>query len=206
MLSIINSSNNKSTQLREGTLLIVKGATWDDYWNLSTEDLKVEYIEEMLYIHSPASVGHEKIFGEVYFELKQFIKQRNKGIILGSRFPILLKDGKRAEPDIVFISNKEINKGNLTETIFKGTPSLIVEIVSPSYRDHDTVTKLQQYKELGVEEYWIIDPELLEINQIQFSNNEIKNNKTLKTGIITPFIEDLNDFSINLDHIWELLS
>jgi Uma2 family endonuclease len=42
----------------------------------------------------------------------------------------------------------------------KGAPSLVVEIGSPSTRKRDATIKRRLYERVGVDEYWIIDPEL----------------------------------------------
>ena len=46
----------------------------------------------------------------------------------------------------------------IEEDKFKGTPTLAVEILSPSTRKKDTWNKLHLYSESGIREYWIIDP------------------------------------------------
>lgn len=39
-----------------------------------------------------------------------------------------------------------------------GAPDWVIEIVSPSSKRMDYYTKLAEYKEAGVREYWIVDP------------------------------------------------
>ena len=41
----------------------------------------------------------------------------------------------------------------------EGHPTLAVEIVSPSSRGYDRVTKRAWYAQIGTPEYWIVDPE-----------------------------------------------
>ena len=204
MLSITNLDTSSSTELESGSIIMIQGGSWKDYWSLSHEDLKVEFIDEVLYIHSPASLEHERIFRKVMVQLSNFLETdpQANGEVLGSRFPIRLKDGKRVEPDLVYLSEEDIEQGNLSNTLFEGSPSLIVEIVSPRYRIHDTKTKLQKYIELGVEEYWIIDPELKEVRQILITDHSISKNILLTEGDLIPMKSILSGFSISIDNLW----
>ncbi len=205
MLSIIDNNMNKAIELVTDSLIILQSGSWDLYWQLANEDLKVEFIEEAIYIHSPANLDHERIFRYLLSETSLYLKGNSSGEVLGSRFPIKLKDGKRVEPDIVFLSNKDIENGELTKTFFNGKPSWIIEIVSPSYRNHDTVTKLTKYQELGVREYWIIDPEIQEIRKIIFENYKIISDTIMVDGIIKPDIDEFIDFGINISDLWKLM-
>ena len=40
-----------------------------------------------------------------------------------------------------------------------GAPDWVIEIVSPSSKSRDYMTKLFKYRTAGVREYWIVDPE-----------------------------------------------
>lgn len=54
------------------------------------------------------------------------------------------------QPDIIIICDKDNldDKGR-----YKGTPTLVVEVLSPSTRSKDMLTKLALYKQCGVSEY-----------------------------------------------------
>jgi len=41
---------------------------------------------------------------------------------------------------------------------YVGTPSLMVEVLSPSNHHHDLVTKMNLYAKFGIQEYWIANP------------------------------------------------
>lgn len=201
MLSIIGPTSKQIVNIQNDKLLIIQGATWDDYWVLANEDLKVEFIQERLYIHSPASLMYEEIFGNLLTELRNYLKAHPVGKVLGSRFPILLAEGWRSEPDLFFLSNEEVRTG-LSETVFKGSPSWIIEIISPNYREHDTQYKREEYRKINVKEYWIIDYEKKIIDITLYQNHQILSNKVITDGVLHPTITGLEDFSINLINFW----
>ena len=51
------------------------------------------------------------------------------------------------------------DKSKLSDKGCNGAPDFIIEIVSPSSRKMDYITKNTKYSEAGVREYWIVDPE-----------------------------------------------
>lgn len=60
------------------------------------------------------------------------------------------------QPDLVVVlaENRII-----TQTRIRGVPDLVIEILSPSNRKHDTELKKQLYEQFAVPEYWIVDPD-----------------------------------------------
>jgi Uma2 family endonuclease len=71
------------------------------------------------------------------------------------------------EPDAMSLSNASIKSKRVYFTAGKkrgaiatrviGSPDLVVEIVSPSSEDVDTVWLMSAYHDAGVAEYWVID-------------------------------------------------
>jgi Uma2 family endonuclease len=47
----------------------------------------------------------------------------------------------------------------ITKRAIEGRPDLLVEILSPSNREHDQLLKRTTYAKYGVPDYWIVDPE-----------------------------------------------
>lgn len=76
-------------------ILILEPVTEDDYWNLSTEDLKVEYGQGVLYIHSSVSPTHENIFGFLMYYFRRYFEETSEGQVLGSRLALKLPNGHR---------------------------------------------------------------------------------------------------------------
>ncbi|MBK5276677.1 MAG: Uma2 family endonuclease [Desulfuromonadales bacterium] len=58
------------------------------------------------------------------------------------------------QPDIFVVCDP----GKLTDRACKGSPDLIVEILSPGTSKRDITTKYELYQRHGVKEYWILYP------------------------------------------------
>ncbi|MEX2445653.1 MAG: Uma2 family endonuclease [Alkalispirochaeta sp.] len=59
------------------------------------------------------------------------------------------------QPDLTVICDLE----KLTEQGITGAPDLVIEIVSPDSGFHDRGRKFDLYRDTGVGEYWIVDPD-----------------------------------------------
>lgn len=59
------------------------------------------------------------------------------------------------EPDVSVICDAS----KLSDRGCEGAPDMVIEVVSPSNPEMDYVSKLNLYREAGVREYWICDPQ-----------------------------------------------
>lgn len=146
---------------------------------------KEEWINGIKYMSPRPRYNHTVISGEVHYNLKGYFNRRCTVAMEGALF--LTKDNvedikkdsnrlnglmkaKRAElaPDIAVYcdNNQRFNRG------FIGIPQLIVEVLSPSNSDDDTITKKDLYEEYGVPEYWIISPMTKKARVFSLNNNK----------------------------------
>lgn len=130
--------------------------TAEDYWNLP-DGVRAELIDGELWGLASPSRKHQEIVMEVSSGLKSFIESHG-----GSRkvypapFAINLfdDDSTFVEPDVTVICDCS----KLSDRGCEGAPDLAVEVISPSSREMDYLSKLNLYREAGVLEYWICDP------------------------------------------------
>ena len=81
---------------------------------------------------------------------------------------------------------------------YKGTPSLIIEVLSPSTRRIDQVLKLNLYMKSGIREYWIMDLEKKRVYQYFFSKDRNLENMEVfgaDESITSQFFPDLEIFT-----------
>ena len=133
-----------------------KKCTYEDYKNWP-DDERWEIIDGVAYNMSPApKVKHQKISGNLYFELKKTLRDKKSQCDLFSApTDVVLDDFNIVQPDIFVVCNKS----KITEDNIKGAPDLVIEITSKSTELKDKREKLFLYEKFGVKEYIIVFPE-----------------------------------------------
>lgn len=131
--------------------------TIDDIYALPDGE-RAELIDGKIYYMSPPSWRHQRISGKFYQLIANHIEGNNGQCeVLAAPFAVFLDDDKMnyVEPDISVICDRS----KLDEKGCHGAPDWVIEIVSPSSKSRDYMTKLFKYRMAGVREYWIVDPE-----------------------------------------------
>lgn len=127
------------------------------------EKERAEIIGGEVLMMAPPSRIHQKISGEIFRQLANFLEGK-RCEVYSAPFGVRLfeKDGDRpedvdtvVEPDITVVCDTS----RLDQHGCKGAPELVMEILSPSSRRHDMLVKLNLYQRAGVREYWIVNPE-----------------------------------------------
>ena len=119
---------------------------------------RAELIDGQIYYMAPPSWNHQRISRKLHQTIANYIDRNNgKCEALAAPFAVFLNedDVNYVEPDISVIC--DLSK--LDDKGCHGAPDWIIEIVSPSSKPRDYMTKLFKYRTAGVREYWIVDPD-----------------------------------------------
>ena len=148
--------------------------SYDDFLKITKDNQnRYEYIDGKIYHLTSPSIMHQKISGNIYTILSLWFKNK-KCLPLFSPLDVTLSKGNDknvVQPDILVICDPE----NVDENEkYIGILELVIEVLSKSTKSHDLIRKLDLYKDSGVSEYWIINPDSEEIYLYNFRNNEIK--------------------------------
>lgn len=131
--------------------------TLEDYYQIPDEQ-RVELIDGVIYDMSAPTLVHQLIAGLIYAKLLAYISGR-KGKCLPIISPIDVQldcdDKTMVQPDLIIVCDRD----RLINRCVYGSPDFIIEILSPSTRKKDMVTKLNKYMNAGVREYWMVDPD-----------------------------------------------
>jgi len=117
------------------------------------------------------TLGHNQAKWKISLTLGGLIEAQALGYFYPDRMRLVNVDADLStEPDGMFISNKTLDTGHArlehgTATLeVVGSPDMVLEVVSPSSVEKDTVLLRQLYWKAGVREYWLIDPRGLELH------------------------------------------
>ncbi len=126
---------------------------------------RCELIYGRFYV-SPSPTQWHQVVIAVLLERLRRIARFAGGRAFVAPFDVHLADHSVVQPDLIYISAERLS---IIQDWIRGTPDLLVEVLSPGTVRKDRGEKLRLYAESGVREYWIIDP--LE-RQIEFLRNE----------------------------------
>ena len=127
-----------------------------DEWLSWDEDVRAELVDGELVMMASPSQRHQEVLGELYFQLKSFLKGKPCKVY-PAPFGVRLSNKEHTvfEPDIVVVCDKS----KLGGKVFNGAPDMVVEVLSPSTARLDRLTKFHKYQQAGVREYWVVDPD-----------------------------------------------
>lgn len=130
--------------------------TYDDLFSLPEDGRRYEIIEGELYeMPAPNSLHATVIMNLITFLLQ--IVGRLDGRVYTASIDVFVPGGDPVQPDILVILPS--SPARVVRRGVEGPPDLVVEVLSPSNRGHDLLTKRALYGRAGVREYWIVDPE-----------------------------------------------
>ena len=100
---------------------------------------------------------HQKISLRLSFAIESYLRLHPVGEVYTAPLDVILSDEDVVEPDLLFVSNE---RSAVLGTSVHGAPDLVIEILSPSSRRTDEITKRRFNHRVNVRGYWIVDSEI----------------------------------------------
>ena len=126
------------------------------FYEWMNEDMKAEFINGEIVVHSPALHKHNSVVLFLGTLLNAFVTTRAIGVVTVEKALVELTRNSY-EPDICYFG---LTKAATIqpELLYYPAPDLVVEVLSKSTAKNDREVKFEDYAAHGVAEYWIIDP------------------------------------------------
>ena len=132
--------------------------TYEDFVNFPSDGKRHEIIDGEHFVTPAPTIKHQTVSMNLGTDLRIYLRTHSIGVVFAAPCDVVFSDLDIVEPDLLYVSRERA--GMLTEQHMRGTPDLVVEILSPGTRKTDEITKRKLYERFDVQEYWVVDPEL----------------------------------------------
>ncbi len=183
-------------RLRPPYVLRTYEATAEDYEELAHEDLRCEYLDGVLIVHSPASAQHEERLIFLATLLNTVVASRRLGRMYGSSVVMQLGE-RRFCPDLSYLAAQHTDRLRGERVV--GPMDLAIEMVSSSTRDYDLGEKRNAYHQGLIPEIWFIDADHKQV-QVDVLEGEVYSTNTFTAGRFASRI--LPGLSIDVSWFW----
>ena len=120
---------------------------------------RFELVQGELVPMSPPGFDHGCIVLDVAATLREFVQAGKLGMVaVEAGFCVSHDPDTVRSPDVAFVRAERIPQGGV-RAFFQGAPDLAVEVISPSDRASDVISKAQDWLQAGCTVVWVIDPE-----------------------------------------------
>lgn len=149
------------------------------------------------YMNPAPTTDHQRYSRRIQFQIYDQIEESGRGEVFNAPADVQLSDHDIVQPDLIVVVRER--RLIITPTKIKGTPDLIVEILSASTKQNDRVLKKELYERVGVPEYWIVDPDNHVVEQFVLRGGKFEFAGSHAQCISVATIENV---SVDLTKVW----
>jgi Uma2 family endonuclease len=131
--------------------------TYEEFLAWAGDSIRAEWKNGEVIVPMPPKDRHHDVVGFLHLLFRMFVDWLHLGKVRTVPFEMKpMPEANSREPDVIFVARE--NLARLTADRLAGPADLIVEVVSDDSVSRDRVDKFYEYQEIGVREYWVIDP------------------------------------------------
>ena len=161
-------SSTSTQSIPQGKIVL----TYDNYCELPNDRNRYEILDGELSVTPAPRTKHQKVLGNLHRLLANYVVANQFGTIFIAPTDVILAPTTVVQPDLIFIGNDR--RGIVTERAIEGSPTLLIEILSPTTQRTDRETKAQLYAKYAVPHYWLIDPDQPTIEAYELAGDQYK--------------------------------
>lgn len=136
-------------------------------------------------IKSPSpTLCHQRIAGRIFFLISTYLTKNRIGEAFIAPLDVFLTEVNIYQPDVAFVSNQR--SSIIKAEGLEGAPNLVVEILSPGTARIDKGSKRKIYARTGVQELWLVDPDLKQVQVFELAADPDAPARTIQPeGVLT---------------------
>ncbi len=101
---------------------------------------------------------HQTVSRRLQYALMTQLEVPGIAMIFDAPFDVIMAETTVVQPDLAII--RQSRRSSISQRGLEGIPDIAVEILSPSTRGNDVFLKKPAYARAGIQEYWIVNPDL----------------------------------------------
>ncbi len=181
---------------------VKKGYTYQDYLELPDEPgYRFEILEGELIKEPSPNVMHQRASRRLQRILEDYFWTIDPaGEIFDAPLDVTFQDTTVVQPDLFYVSGKQ---GQIIKDArIDGSPTLVVEIISPSTSRKDRLKKLQIYQRAQVQHYWLVNPDEKTLECFSLREGVYS---LVATGLDDDVVAhpDFSGLSVELELLWQ---
>ena len=177
----------------------------EDFRQWVTDEVKAEFINGSIVMHSPAAEDHNEATGHLY-RVTSFFADIYKLGKVRVEMALIGMTRNDYEPDIAFWRKETADRFQPSMNVYP-IPDLVIEVLSPGSENinRDTRIKFADYAAHLIPEYWIVDPRKKTVEQYFLSDTQTGIYELYKKATLSDQIESrsLRGFSISVKAIFD---
>lgn len=130
--------------------------TYREYCLLPEDGRRWELVDGDLLVSPSPTPRHQTVSRRLQFALMDQLEQPGLAQVFNAPMDVVLSDTDVVQPDLLVVADPAA----VGDKAIVGVPDLVVEILSPSNPERDRYLKKAVYERFGVEEYWVVDPDV----------------------------------------------
>ncbi len=153
--------------------------TFDAWLAMPETKQRCEVIDGVMMLMAGPTVDHQWIAMTVHDGLKNFAHARQLGVVLFAPLDLVIRRDplRTRQPDVMYLSAERTGirgRADLRDIrVLEVPPDIAVEVFSPSNARRDILDKLEDYRQVGVLECWIVNPEAETVEVVSLSSEGI---------------------------------
>jgi Uma2 family endonuclease len=144
-----------------------QGWTYSEYARLPDDGNRYEVIDGEVCVIPAPGPKHQRVAAALYRVLDDYVSRYGLGKMYWD-VDLLFVAGQFLRPDMVFVPISAL--AGVTDRGVECAPGLVVEVVSPHSELIDRVKKPPRYRDFGVPEYWVVDPDARTVEVYRFAS------------------------------------
>lgn len=152
----------------------------EEYLSFDT-NRRIEFTDGYLEVLAVPTTEHHLVLRFIFELMLAFVRSRDLGEVMFAGVRVRIRPEKHREPDIVYMAKAHYNR--IGSKFWDGA-DLVVEIVSPDDKSElrDYETKVKDYAEGNIPEYWIVDPQQERIIVMTLEQGSYRKHGEFKRG------------------------